>query len=133
MRKCYCDNCPKGSPFEGNKGYCYECWRYHNVASYHEACGGQEKTILEKAASFAAASIKHALSGFSTVSDEVYAERIKICEFCDQNKNWECLKCGCSISIKSRWMSQTCPLEKWPVLENVGTGKCGSCGKKREG
>jgi len=49
------------------------------------------------------------------VSDEVYAERTKICRSCDKYDELEnrCMECGCYIPAKAKIIVDGCPLDKW--------------------
>jgi hypothetical protein len=98
-----------------------------------------EPGLAAKLANFAAATVKHVLSGSPKTTDEQYAERVETCsgcEACDKtDKSWKCLECGCSIrevslmSSKARWASEKCPKGLWPKIElTVVKSKCGGCG-----
>lgn len=66
-----------------------------------------------------------------TTPDEVYNERIRICESCDKydGGSGRCQMCGCFVNLKAKIPSEVCPLNKWLPL--ITTGKrCGSCGAK---
>ncbi len=41
------------------------------------------------------------------------AERYKICQGCDRNFMGACRECGCIVTLKVLWKSQSCPLGKW--------------------
>ena len=49
------------------------------------------------------------------VSDEVYNERVSICNACDKfDKNEvRCTECGCFIPAKAKVILDSCPLDKW--------------------
>jgi hypothetical protein len=53
-----------------------------------------------------------------TVSDEVYAERIKTCKGCDRYMELEneCKECGCYVPMKAKVILDSCPLDKWAVV-----------------
>lgn len=48
---------------------------------------------------------------------EVVENRRAICEKCDQQKTIAkmkyCAECGCSINVKTKGASFSCPLQKW--------------------
>ena len=46
-------------------------------------------------------------------SKDVRAERIAICEKCDQLQGARCAKCGCATNRKIALQTESCPLEKW--------------------
>ena len=50
-----------------------------------------------------------------TVTDEVYAERIKTCQGCDRFDvlENECKECGCYVPMKAKMILDSCPLDKW--------------------
>lgn len=71
--------------------------------------------FLTKAANFGKAIITHAVAGFPEVDDDTLEGRLTICrdcEFCD-TENMICHKCGCGLSVKAKWETQTCPIGKW--------------------
>lgn len=51
------------------------------------------------------------------VDDKIYLDRLLICDHCEYKKsiinNDICKKCGCSIKIKVKLISATCPMNKW--------------------
>lgn len=59
--------------------------------------------------------------GFPKSSQKLIDSRYKICIACDSfdNKNSQCLICGCNINNKKMfmnklaWLDQKCPLDKW--------------------
>lgn len=59
-------------------------------------------------------------------SDEVYQQRIKICEGCEfLNKDlYRCGKCGCFVQIKAKIFASKCPIKKWPD-EKTPPSTCG--------
>lgn len=69
--------------------------------------------------------IFHIYSGLPKSTQEEINARYNICLSCDSfdNKNSQCLECGCNISNKSiflnklAWADQKCPLDKWPRIE----------------
>ena len=54
------------------------------------------------------------------VTDEVAAERLKICEDCPnlQKPLYRCSECGCFMKIKTKIKGASCPLpeKKWNAL-----------------
>jgi hypothetical protein len=90
-------------------------------------CAAKSKSpsLFTKGVNFVWAALKHAASGFQRASDEVYKQRISICEACERlNAERECELCGCAVDIKASWASQECPLRKWLALPVVQTGGC---------
>lgn len=59
-----------------------------------------------------------------TLIAETSAERMAICEACKHHsKNYKnvrpdahCIKCGCTLSAKTKCLSCACPLDKWVAL-----------------
>lgn len=52
--------------------------------------------------------------GCTTVSQEEYAERLAVCDTCDQRRGNRCRVCACRLSLKARGRAFQCPLAKWP-------------------
>lgn len=73
-------------------------------------------TLLQKAATFTRAAVRHAAAGFPTVPPEVQAARLAICETCPAYRpdDGTCGRCGCKLRKKSAWALEHCPLGKWP-------------------
>lgn len=79
--------------------------------------------LLQQAANFGKAIVRHAVDGGRHVSDDVYLARLAVCADCpsfDAEKT-SCKQrtCGCRVQIKARWRSEECPLQKWPSPEGV--------------
>lgn len=77
----------------------------------------QEPSLLQKAASFARATIRHVADGAKCVSEDEQARRMSICRGCEHfdAERVKCRKCGCGLSLKTRWRTSTCPLNLWGV------------------
>ena len=95
----------------------------------------QPPNIFKKAANFARASVDHAASGFQNVSENVKSHRMKICNNCEfmigPSHDPICSQCGCYLNLKTSWASQSCPIEKWGVLNKKQSEGCKSCRKKK--
>lgn len=46
-------------------------------------------------------------------SHEEQNERIRICKSCENYKIFYCLKCGCTLSLKTKLSKSKCPIGKW--------------------
>lgn len=114
-----CNRFEKGVPFDKSK-HCRKCWLFHNSEKHRIAWS--KPNILQKATNFIEAVATQALAGFPTVSDSQYQERLKICESCEFCKNWKCERCGCSLTLKAKWATQSCPIGKW---EATPKNRCG--------
>lgn len=61
---------------------------------------------------FLYALIKYIFIGEHVTSEE-YSKRISICNSCKHlNKN-KCGLCGCYVNNKSKWSTESCPINKW--------------------
>lgn len=93
-------------------------------------------TALQKIRNASRSIANYAKGGFANVSNNVQEERMLICQSCeffDKTKEI-CLKCGCYLSIKTRWASESCPEGKWEEISAQDANpqkKCGGCSKKR--
>ena len=56
-------------------------------------------------------------AGAPVVTKNKYQERIGICNACEHIKRpqFSCGKCGCNMSLKCKWATAKCPIDKWPV------------------
>jgi hypothetical protein len=88
--------------------------------------------LLSKAAAWMKAEASLRMSG--PLPDDQYALRIKACTACpeldavaDPQVGW-CKKCGCGrnaraeLTIKARMPAATCPLNKWPTVDERPQG-----------
>jgi hypothetical protein len=70
--------------------------------------------LIEQAVSLGKAVVGHAVDGFRNVSDEVYNERMEICESCEHfTEQKTCKLCTCHMQTKCQWASSECPIKKW--------------------
>jgi hypothetical protein len=58
------------------------------------------------------------VKNFKNVTAEQKEERLKICKGCEyfSPKKGRCTKCGCLTKLKAGWLSENCPVNKWPEL-----------------
>ena len=77
-------------------------------------------SLLRKAARLAkaiGAETKAKIQGHPKLTKEQVAARLAVCGSCDQlRSNRTCAKCGCFVDAKARFISQGCPLRKWPKM-----------------
>lgn len=81
---------------------------------------------------FVGAAVRHAADGFARVDDKELGGRLATCALCEHRRkaDWVCEKCGCYITVKATWRSETCPLGKWELpmaTQDVKAGEAG-CG-----
>ncbi len=61
--------------------------------------------------------IAKATMGIDKTLQELYIQRLKICnncDFCIKNENKiKCGKCGCNLKLKAKINSEECPIGKW--------------------
>ena len=70
-------------------------------------------SIIEMGTNFIKSTVKHVVNGAESVSEEVYKERLSICNGCDQREGTGCKLCGCNLPRKARWKTNSCPIGKW--------------------
>jgi hypothetical protein len=99
--------------------------------------------VLARVKNLARAAAGHAADGLAEVSDDEYASRLTTCEGCALRRpeDWVCQHptCGCFLTIKAKWRSETCPLGKWelpvvsaaPQPSPTGNQKCVPCAAAR--
>lgn len=83
---------------------------------------------MEKIEKFVIAIIKHIKNKLQEVDSNTYQKRILNCFKCESRskKGWKCTECGCSISLKAKWASESCPLGKWELsVISTTTSPCG--------
>lgn len=71
--------------------------------------------LHQQAASFAKAVVEHVASGLATVSPEEASRRLAICGGCEHHmaESNRCRLCGCGLSLKATWATQSCPDGRW--------------------
>lgn len=92
-------------------------------------------SFFDKATNFARSASKHVMNGAKMVDQQIKDDRLSICQGCEfyNKKSETCNKCGCYLSIKTGWASESCPEGKWkeaPAQEMKQQKKCGGCRKK---
>lgn len=78
-------------------------------------------SLISKIKTFIRALWFHVGAGLPKCNQSQINERFAICQSCDMfdQKNSQCLVCGCNISTKKiflnklAWADQKCPLDKW--------------------
>lgn len=59
--------------------------------------------------------------GFSTVTREQYAERLRICQGCRKRVGRRCFggekPCGCFLAVKAKGRVWQCPENRWPATD----------------
>ena len=76
--------------------------------------GQQAWNLMSSLAAFVA-------DGLQTVPRDEYEARLQICDACEFRLDDRCLQCGCYLSLKAQGRAFTCPLNKWPVSDQVST------------
>lgn len=72
--------------------------------------------VTQQIKNFAKSALTHVASGLAEVSDEEREKRLAICRACDAYMDGRCGECGCILSIKSKWLTSTCPRGLWGDL-----------------
>ena len=72
-------------------------------------------SLAEKAWNLAAAIAGFVADGCQTVGHAEYAQRLRICDTCEQREAAICKQCGCYIPLKAQGRAMQCPLGRWPV------------------
>lgn len=61
---------------------------------------------------FIKALIKYVLTG-EQVNQRLYDTRLEICSTCTDRCGKTCCICGCYLSKKAQWSTESCPKNKW--------------------
>ena len=74
--------------------------------------------IIEMGKEFISSTIKHVAGWAQSVSDQIYEDRLKICNGCAFRDNMRCTLCTCHLPKKARRKTERCPLNppKWDVV-----------------
>ncbi len=81
-------------------------------------------SIGQMAMNYARAQIKHTFDGRRKATEEIFLERISICENCvgpegkfrASDRRCSARTCGCTVDEKAKWASESCPLGKWKAI-----------------
>ena len=71
--------------------------------------------LITQAKNFTTATKKHVAAGRPKRSELETAKCMATCEKCEwfNPDSRRCSKCGCRMTIKSRWATANCPIGKW--------------------
>ena len=92
------------------------------VSDYHATADlsnpGKYPPLMRMAWTLGASLYRHIKTGFLSRSEKEQARVRAICEACedyvkDARGGPRCRRCGCFLSVKTRWSSAHCPREKW--------------------
>jgi hypothetical protein len=61
---------------------------------------------------FIKALVKYLIWG-EQVEQRVYDQRMMICTSCNDRCGKKCCLCGCYVSKKAQWSTESCPKNKW--------------------
>ncbi len=79
-----------------------------------------EPSRIRKVARLGKAVVRHAADGFRKLTDAEYEQRIAVCRECPacDVERLVCgdVKCGCFLTRKARWRSESCPRDQWPEV-----------------
>lgn len=80
--------------------------------SRHKNGPPPKRSFLKTITSGAVGSAR-AVLGIDRASDEEIEKRWSICSKCEFHKHWQCLECGCVVSLKIKVASESCPKGFW--------------------
>jgi len=72
--------------------------------------------ILKLTKNFAVEAVKFIAAGAPIVPEEVFKERLETCNSCEHLSGDKCMKCGCTMSVKCKWGTAACPINKWGAV-----------------
>jgi hypothetical protein len=76
-------------------------------------------SLIQKAANFATAGVRHLAAGMPQCSDAERERRFAICQGCEFLSGGACSKCGCTVVRQAKfisklsWAAESCPVGKW--------------------
>lgn len=71
-------------------------------------------SLISRIKKFTKSLFRHIRNGLKKVSKKEKARRLSICNECPfKNPNNECSICGCYLTLKTDWKSESCPEGKW--------------------
>jgi hypothetical protein len=79
-------------------------------------------SLARRAVNLGRAVVRHVADRGQKVSDDLYEARLSACRACSlcDTKRLVCLhkSCGCFLTVKARWQSEDCPLQKWTPIRS---------------
>tara|TARA_R110002050_G_scaffold151931_2_gene279244 strand:+ start:301 stop:534 length:234 start_codon:yes stop_codon:yes gene_type:complete len=72
--------------------------------------------IITLVKNFSKEALKFVSQGAPIVEKEVFEERLNICNKCEHLDVNKCLKCGCTMTVKCKWGTAACPINKWGAV-----------------
>ena len=69
----------------------------------------RQLTAASVTAEFVSSMLKWAKSGLRTVDSIVHEKRQAVCRACPHYENFQCKKCGCVVSLKTKLATEHCP------------------------
>ena len=74
----------------------------------------QEPSLFTKGWNLATALATFISDGARLVDEDVYQQRLAICDVCEYRRGTSCALCGCGLKAKAKGRAFECPAEKWP-------------------
>ena len=75
-------------------------------------------TIFKKVAQFTKELSAYLKAGAPNVTPKEYEDRLITCNGCEHiSEKFTCGKCGCDMTMKSKWATSECPENKWPEIK----------------
>jgi hypothetical protein len=71
--------------------------------------------LLTRAVNFGKAIVSHVAAGRPEADEPTASARLAICLGCEHldARAMTCNLCGCALFVKTYWLDQHCPIEKW--------------------
>ncbi|MGE0609281.1 MAG: DUF6171 family protein [Pirellulales bacterium] len=88
--------------------------RIHSRCEMADEANAALPSLARRGWNLAQALAAFVADGLRTVDAGQYAERLHICQSCEQRQDDVCGRCGCRLSLKARGRAFDCPLGKWP-------------------
>jgi hypothetical protein len=73
--------------------------------------------VIKLVKNFSLEALKWAANGAPIVEKAEYERRLNICNACEHLKGNKCGKCGCTMSVKCKWGTAACPINKWEAVK----------------
>lgn len=73
--------------------------------------------------SFGKAILKYVKSGAENVDEDLFKERVAICQTCEYFEGRRCKICGCFVDLKAKWAVQSCPVNNWEKVMEIAEFK----------
>lgn len=85
--------------------------------------------LIDQAIEYGKALFKYKVAGSPNVDNNEQLKRLNLCYQCEFLYEHRCTKCGCPVTEKTLWATESCPINKWNETQQLKIeNKSNNCG-----